>query len=690
MNKKRTLFSSKEKRKQQVSIPSRETILEQIQSLDKPLTGAALAKKMTVDHLDIFFRRLNAMVRDGQLKINKKEQYVANKTMDLVDGLIVLLKNGEAYLEGPNERIYLSPYQARDLMGGDEVVVRPTIKDMAGHRQGVLVEVKKRNTQVIYGVVYFRETGGYLNAFNQVKGPILIAPYDGLTQGDVISAHIKHFASRKGPMVVEVEHIFGQEETPGIESRLAQAVYGWPGAFSNETRAQVAQFSDEIHPEGRLDWRDKPFVTIDGKDSKDFDDAVYVCKKDHGWDLFVAIADVSFYVKSGTALDTDAKLRSTSVYFPDRVLPMLPERLSNDLCSLKPHVQRYAVGVYMKVTSSGSVVDQNIHRVIIESKSRLTYQSVQDMLDGKRDPLPWFKKPLLDFQSLAECLLSAREKRGAIEFNQSEPQYRLGPNQKIQAVVMGKRLFTHRMIEEAMLLCNETTAKMLMKKETVGVYRNHLPPDTEKMQALEILLGELSIDCSKGVEHVIRHLSLLPQEQQDIIQNMVIRSLKQARYEEMPEGHFGLALDYYTHFTSPIRRYPDLMVHRLLLEEDQSSALGALTEHCSGQERVAEEAVREAVAWLKAQYMSHKLGQTFNGVISAVMPFGVFVNVIDLGIDGLVHISELPGDYYEYDAEKLILTGRQNSQVFKMGQSLQVKLNKVSVWDKKIDFILVT
>lgn len=686
MNRKRDL----NKRQPQSSVPSRELILEQIKTLNKPATMSILIEQMQVLHEEIFLKRLSAMVRDGQLNMNDEGQYSVNQILDLVTGSVWLLKSGEAYLEGPSERVYLSPYQARDLMNKDEVIVRPTIKDISGHRQGVLVEVKQRNTHVIHGVFHLRESGGYLTPFVPMKGPILVSAYDHLSPLDVVSARIKHFASRKGPMVVEVDTVFGQLETPGIESRLAAAIHEWPTDFSNETKAQVAKFSNDILPEGRLDWRDKPFVTIDGKDSKDFDDAVYVCQQTHGWDLFVAIADVSFYVKSGTDLDKDAKMRATSVYFPDRVLPMLPERLSNDLCSLKPHIDRYAVGVYMKVTPEGEVVDQSIHRVVIQSKARLTYSSVQDMLDGKRDPLPWFKQPLKDFKSLADCLLLAREKRGAIEFNQCEPQFKLGPNQKIQSVVMSQRLFTHRMIEEAMLLCNETTARLLMKKSSLGVYRNHLSPDAEKMKALEILLGELSIDCSKGVEFVIRHLSQLPQAKQDIIQNLVIRSLKQARYEEAPEGHFGLALDFYTHFTSPIRRYPDLMVHRLLLDEEQSKALGALTEHCSNQERKAEEAVREAVAWLKAQYMSHRIGDSFDGVISAVMPFGTFVTVTALGIDGLVHISELPGDYYEYDAEKMLLTGRQNARVFKVGQPLKVKLNRVSVWDKKIDFVLNT
>ncbi|MBM4211752.1 MAG: ribonuclease R [Gammaproteobacteria bacterium] len=690
MQKKHDLFLDSEKRQYQSPIPSRELILEQIQALDKPISASSLSEVLGVTQKDILLKRLTAMVRDGQLIKDKKDRYRTNKMLDLVLGTVILLKSGEAFIEGAEERIYLSAYQARDLINKDEVLVRPTIKDMNGHRQGVLVEIKKRNTHFIHGIYSVRESGSYLMPFLQMKGPILVKPDDKVADGDVILAHVCHFASRRGPMLVEVEKILGRQETPGIESKLAQSIYAWPGMFSDAALKQVDTFSDRIDLGDRLDWRDKPFVTIDGKDSKDFDDAVYVCQQSYGWDLYVAIADVSFYVKSGTDLDEDAKLRATSVYFPDRVLPMLPERLSNDLCSLKPNVDRYAVGVYMKVTHDGKVIGQNIDRVVIQSKSRLTYQSVQDMLDGKQETLSWFKVPLADFKSLTHCLLEAREKRGAIEFNQSEPQFKLGPNQKIQSILIGKRLFTHRMIEEAMLLCNETTAKMLIQRGIGGIYRNHLPPDLEKMQALEMLLSELSIDCSQGVEHVIRHLSELSQSQREIIQNLIIRSLKQARYQESPEGHFGLSLDFYTHFTSPIRRYPDLMVHRLLLGENQSSALGALAEHCSDQERIADEAVRDAVAWLKAHYMSQKIGQIFQGVISAVMPFGVFVTLNDLGIDGLVHISELLGDYYQYDAEKMILTGRQTGGVFKIGDALSVRVNRVSIWEMKIDFILNT
>ena len=541
---------------------------------------------------------------------------------------------------------------------------------------------------------------------------------------------ITHQPNKRNQAVGEVAEILGEHMAPGMEIDVAirthEIPHEWPAEASNEAAQLKAEVS-EADKQDRIDLRDMPFVTIDGEDARDFDDAVYCRKRTlGGWRLYVAIADVSHYVRIGTALDAEAHRRATSVYFPERVIPMLPEAISNGLCSLNPHVDRLVMVCEMTISGNGKLGGYQFYEGLIHSHARLTYTKVGAMLDGDNEQcLPLRQeyehvvKPLDQLHKLYSALRSARDARGAIDFETQETRIIFGEDRKIDAIVPVHRNDAHKLIEECMLAANVSTAKFLEKHKLDGLFRVHKGPKPSKLENLRGFLGEMGLSLKGGDEPQPKHYQALLSSIKDrpdanLVQTVMLRSLSQAVYTPENEGHFGLGYSAYAHFTSPIRRYPDLLVHRAIrsvIQSKQSSRyvkritatqkqptspwypystanIVVFGEHCSTAERRADAAVWDVEGWLKCEYMQGHIGDYFYGTINAVTGFGLFVELEDVYVEGLVHISALPGDYYHFDAAKHCLQGERSGKSFRLGDTIEVQVVRVDLDEKKIDFEL--
>ena len=548
--------------------------------------------------------------------------------------------------------------------------------------------------------------------------------------GQYVTVRITHQPNKRNQAVGEVAEILGEHMAPGMEIDVAirthEIPHEWPAEASNEA-AQLKAEVTEVDKQDRIDLRDMPFVTIDGEDARDFDDAVYCRKRTlGGWRLYVAIADVSHYVRIGTALDAEAHRRATSVYFPERVIPMLPEAISNGLCSLNPHVDRLVMVCEMTISGNGKLGGYQFYEGLIHSHARLTYTKVGAMLDGDNEQcLPLRQeyehvvKPLDQLHKLYSALRSARDARGAIDFETQETRIIFGEDRKIDAIVPVHRNDAHKLIEECMLAANVSTAKFLEKHKLDGLFRVHKGPKPSKLENLRGFLGEMGLSLKGGDEPQPKHYQALLSSIKDrpdanLVQTVMLRSLSQAVYTPENEGHFGLGYSAYAHFTSPIRRYPDLLVHRAIrsvIQSKQSSRyvkritatqkqpaspwypystanVVVFGEHCSTAERRADAAVWDVEGWLKCEYMQGHIGDYFYGTINAVTGFGLFVELEDVYVEGLVHISALPGDYYHFDAAKHCLQGERSGKSFRLGDTIEVQVVRVDLDEKKIDFEL--
>jgi len=566
----------------------------------------------------------------------------------------------------------------------------------------------------------------------RISQDILIAN-DNVLQakhGQYVTVRITHQPNKRNQAVGEVAEILGEHMAPGMEIDVAirthEIPHEWPAEASNEA-AQLKAEVTEADKQDRIDLRDMPFVTIDGEDARDFDDAVYCRKRTlGGWRLYVAIADVSHYVRIGTALDAEAHRRATSVYFPERVIPMLPEAISNGLCSLNPHVDRLVMVCEMTISGNGKLGGYQFYEGLIHSHARLTYTKVGAMLDGDdeqylplRQEYEHVVKPVDQLHKLYSALRSARDARGAIDFETQETRIIFGEDRKIDAIVPVHRNDAHKLIEECMLAANVSTAKFLEKHKLDGLFRVHKGPKPSKLENLRGFLGEMGLSLKGGDEPQPKHYQALLSSIKDrpdanLVQTVMLRSLSQAVYTPENEGHFGLGYPAYAHFTSPIRRYPDLLVHRAIrsvIQSKQSSRyvkritatqkqpaspwypystanVVVFGEHCSTAERRADAAVWDVEGWLKCEYMQGHIGDYFYGTINAVTSFGLFVELEDVYVEGLVHISALPGDYYHFDAAKHCLQGERSGKSFRLGDTIEVQVVRVDLDEKKIDFEL--
>lgn len=709
-------FADRERDKYEHPIPSRECIQELLQEAGTPLDLAQIAQALELSEerdIDALAKRLRAMERDGQIIQNRRSGYGLVSKMDLVCGRVVGHPDGYGFFVGDEggEDLYLSPKQMRSLLHGDRAVVRKAGFDRRGRREGALVDVLERANHRIVGRYVVEHGLGFVIPSNKrIHQDIALKEdgHGGATDGQIVVAEIIEQPSWRSQPIGKVLEIVGNHLAPGMEIDIAMRSYELPHEWPEPVLAEISTLTrvvPEAAKQDRVDLRQVPLVTIDGEDARDFDDAVYCEKQGKGWRLLVAIADVSHYVAPNTALDAEARNRGNSVYFPGRVIPMLPEVLSNGLCSINPKEDRLCMVCEMFITAAGKVRKYEFFEAVMRSHARLTYTSVAAIVverDNKERSRYEALLPHLDeLHELYKVLKVQRQKRGTIDFETVETRIVFGEDRKIQAIVPVERNDAHRMIEEFMIAANVAAADFLLAHESAGIYRVHLGPSPEKLNDVRAFLRELGLRLGGGDEPEPKHYARLLEEvrerpDRNLIQTVLLRSLSQAVYTPENNGHFGLAFDAYTHFTSPIRRYPDLLVHRairhLLANKTHQPVVYtqgdmlASGEHCSMTERRADEATRDAVDWLKCEFMQGKVGEEFDGIISAVTSFGIFVQLQNVYIEGLVHVTSLQNDYYHFDPAKHRLVGERTKTTYRLTDKIRVKVMRVNLDDKKIDF----
>jgi ribonuclease R len=700
-------------------IPSREFILETLTEAGVPLVFDEVAKALGLsDEQDLIAlqRRLGAMERDGQLVRNRKDAYCLVNRRDLIAGRVIGHPDGFGFVKPDDggDDLYLYPREMRGLFHNDRVVARVTGRDRRGRLEGSVVEVLARNTGSVVGRFYQESGVGFVVPDNKrLAAHDIIIPRDhiaGAEQGQIVVAEITDQPTKRTQPIGRIVEVVGDHMAPGMETDIAIRTHELPVQWPEEVLAQVAGLSEEV-PEsaktGRTDLRKTPLVTIDGADARDFDDAVYCERKPKGWRLLVCIADVSAYVDQDTALDREGYNRGNSVYFPDRVVPMLPEVLSNGLCSLNPQVDRLCMSCELYVGLDGKVTRSRFFPGVMRSHARLTYDQVAAMVvDG--DPELCERHAALlphlhELYALYQALHAARAERGAIDFDTTETRFEFTADGRIGAIHPLVRNDAHRIIEECMLAANVAAARLLERKRLQALYRIHETPKEEKINDLREFLGELGLRLPGSKIPTAQDYAALLESVHDrpdrhLIQTVLLRSMQQAMYSSDNLGHFGLAYPAYTHFTSPIRRYPDLVVHRAIKHildggtagdfDYSKSDLQVIGDHCSGTERRADEATRDAESWLKCEYMQDKLGEEIDGTISSVTSFGLFVELDEIYVDGLVHITSLDNDYYHFDPVGHRLTGERTGTVYRLGDRLRVQVAAVNLDERKIDFVL--
>ena len=645
--------------------------------------------------------------------------------------------------------IYLPPNEMRAVLHRDRVKARIVRSDRRGRPEGRVTEIIERSTAPIIGRL-LQEGGIWLVAPEDKRyGQDVLIPKGATAKaktGQVVVVELTEPPALFGQPVGRIREVLGEVDDPGMEIEIAVRKYGVPHEFSEAALAQARGLPDKVQPNDRLqrvDLTDVPLVTIDGEDARDFDDAVFAqpCRvgRGKGWRLLVAIADVSHYVETGSQIDVDAYDRATSVYFPRRVIPMLPEKLSNGLCSLNPEVERLCMVCDMLITSTGDIHAYQFYPAVMYSHARFTYTEVAAILSNTRGPEASNRKPLvpqlLDLQDVYRALLQARQVRGAVDFETTETQIICDESGRIDRIVARVRNEAHKLIEEAMLAANVCSAEFIAQSKQPGLFRVHEGPTPEKQ---EILRGYLKV---MGVPQTIsdrptpgefQHIAQATKDRPDAqqIHTMLLRSMQQAIYTPVNSGHFGLAFDAYTHFTSPIRRYPDLLVHRVIksiLKDgryqlpklptpgEAHAKLGkrlaaraaasdqpvqrkpsadvlawqAAGLHCSANERRADEASRDVEAWLKCKYMREHLGEEFSGVVSSVTSFGLFVTLDAMYVEGLIHITELGGEYFRFDEARQELRGERTGMRYSLGSRVEVQVSRVDLDGRRIDFRLV-
>lgn len=719
-------------------IPSREYLLDFLSHYSKPMAYRAVAKDLNLkdEQVEALRRRLRAMERDGQLISDKRGAFCITTKSSLIRGHVIGHRDGFGFVS-PNDGsddLYLHNRQMRKVFDGDEVLVQVAGVDHRGRREGYITEVLQHNTHQLVGRYEQRDGFGVVLSDNpRIGHDVLVKESDKLDVCDgqlAVVAITSQPQKHKQPCGKIVE-VLGDHMAPGMEIdvsiRSHEIPNVWPEEVLQAARALASEplESDKTH---RVDLRELPLVTIDGEDARDFDDAVY-CerKRSGGWRLYVAIADVSHYVPLGSALDQEATNRGTSVYFPERVVPMLPEQLSNGLCSLNPHVDRLCMVCEMSVSAAGKVSRYKFYEGVMHSHARLTYTTVGKIIEEKgakqsptRDEHSEILPHIDELHSLYQTLRGARQIRGAIDFETVETRIVFGENRKIEQIVPVVRNDAHRLIEECMLCANVAAARFLEKHNLEGLYRVHDSPGGEKLNNLRQFLGERGLELSGGEAPTPQDYQTLlskieSRPDHHLIQTMMLRSMSQAMYQPDNRGHFGLAFTAYAHFTSPIRRYPDLLVHRALrhiIRSRQESTnvervkgakviaqkaiypyvlqdMLVMGEHCSMTERRADDATRDVVAWLKCEYLQDRVGEDFKGIITAVTGFGLFIELNDLYVEGLVHVSSLSREYYHFDAAKQRLIGEHSRTCYQIGDTVEVKVTRVDLDERKIDLQMV-
>jgi len=679
-------------------------ILRELERAGAPLAPEELARRLRVHRAErrAFDGGLAQLERSGEIVRNRAGSLLVAKRIALVAGRVEGHPDGHGYLDPDDGSpgVLLSAAEMRQLMHGDRAAVRITGRDHRGRAVGEVVEVLERAQRRIVGRLQAKHGVRFLVPEDRRISHDILLPGDDAAKvkpGQVVTAELVTPPSRQAQPIGRVAEVLGNYADPGMEIEIALRKFDLPHEFSRRALAQTQGLPNAVQDkdlEGRRDLRDLQFVTIDGETAKDFDDAV-LCQpsgKGHGWRLWVAIADVSHYVRHGDALDLDARERGTSVYFPRRVIPMLPEKLSNGLCSLNPDVDRLAMVCEMAITREGEVERYEFYPAAIRSQARLTYTQVWQALASGRAPAH-----LATLYDVFKALHRQRERRGAIDFETVETRMIFDARGKIERIVQEPRNDAHRLIEECMLAANVCAGNFIAARGQPVLYRVHDVPAEDRVAALRDFLAELGLQLPGGAvprpkdyAQLLERIKTRPDFR--LLQTILLRSLKQAVYTPQNVGHFGLAFEAYVHFTSPIRRYPDLLVHRAikaLLSRHLYSGLDweEIGRHCSETERRADDASRDVENWLKCYFMRDHVGKTFNGTITGVTAFGLFVTLDEYFVDGLVHISELGRDYFQFDGARHMLFGERTKKRFRLADRMKVKLVRVDVDQRKMDLV---
>lgn len=722
-------FLEREAEKYEFPIPSREFILAHLAKRETPVSREELAQDLEItgeEQIEGLRRRLRAMERDGQLIFTRRQCYALPERLDLVRGTVIGHRDGFGFLrvEGSKDDFYLSAEQMKMAIHGDVVMAQPLDGDRKGRREARIVRVLVPKTSQIVGR-YFTDAG---SAFvvpddSRLSFDILIPPEStsGARMGFVVVVELTQRPTRRTKAVGQVVEVLGDNMGTGMAVDIAVRTHDIPYTWPPEVISQVDELKEEV-PEaakrGRVDLKSLPLMTIDGEDARDFDDAVYAEKKrGGGWRLWVAIADVSYYVRPNTPLDNEARSRGTSVYFPSQVIPMLPEKLSNGLCSLNPQVDRLCMVCEMTISAQGRLSSYKFYEAVMNSHARLTYTKVWQILQGSKELREQYHallKPIQTLHDMYQTLDQARVQRGGISFETEEAKFIFNAERRIDRIEPVMRNDAHKLIEECMILANIAAARFVEKNEEPSLFRVHDRPSGDHITALRTVLSELGLTLGGGMKPEPKDYAdmmtlVAGRPDHEMLQTMLLRSMKQAIYDPENRGHFGLALQAYAHFTSPIRRYPDLSLHRsikYLLAKQEGEAKGRSTAtggwhaemaemlqlglQSSMSERRADEATRDVADWLKCDFMQDHVGQVFSGIIASVTGFGFFVRLDDLFIDGLVHVSTLDNDYYRYDNIGQRLIGESGGRVYRLGDAVEIKVEAVHMDERKIDFSLVS
>ncbi|WP_203142456.1 ribonuclease R [Marinobacter mangrovi] len=731
--------ANREAKKYENPIQSREFILAHLRERGAPATHETLCTELeqtSPEGIEALRRRLIAMCRDGQLICNRRGAYLPIDEADLISGRVQGHREGFGFLvpDDGSSDLFLSAREMRQVIHGDRVAARVDQVDDRGRREGRIVEVLERRSQQIVGRL-FRESGiSFVVPENpRINQDVMVAEDDcgDARHGQYVVVEVMRQPTVRTKPTGRVVEVLGDHMAPGMEIAVAIRSYDIPHAWPQAVGEQAAAISETVsEPDKahRVDLRDLPLVTIDGEDARDFDDAIFCERRPRGgFRLVVAIADVSHYVRPGSPLDEQALERGNSVYFPDHVVPMLPEKLSNGLCSLNPEVDRLCLVSDMTISANGRISSYTFYQGVMHSKARLTYTSVSDMLErpgsgiGRklRSQYAHVAPHLDDLYALYKVLRAARTERGAIDFETTETRVIFDASRKIEEIVPVQRNDAHKIVEECMLCANVATARFLKRHKMPALYRVHDGPAEERLAAVRLFLGELGLQLGGGEKPTSADYQALLEQVRDrpdagVIQMVMLRSLSQAVYSPEESGHFGLGFASYAHFTSPIRRYPDLIVHRAIksvihgdnnddtvVKPDQRddelanypydhARMVQLGEHCSMTERRADDATRDVMAWLKCEYLKEHVGEEYDGLIASVVPFGFFVELDGVYIEGLVHVSTLSGDYFHHDAAKHRLVGERTAISFRLGDAVRVQVVRVGLEDRKIDLELVS
>jgi ribonuclease R len=701
-------------------IPSRAFLLDEFAEAG-PLSAAALAQRLGLRKAALrvaLEKRLQAMVRDAQLEHAENDRFRLARDHGELTGRVTGHRDGYGWLEPEDgsQDVHIDSRQMASVMHGDRVRIRVTADDGRGRRSGSVLEVLERATSEVAGTLEDAGDAAFVVPEDSRQRHRILIPREhrgAARHGDVVIARILEPPAPGASPLGQVVRVLDTHNVADLAAEMALTTHNLPREFPAEALRDAARWGTSVRPEdiaGREDLREVPLVTIDGEDARDFDDAVYCeARRGGGWRLLVAIADVSHYVQAEGALDREAQERGTSVYFPDRVIPMLPEALSNELCSLKPQVDRLALTCEMRVRADGEVTHSRFFPAVIRSAARLTYTQVAAILLARDGALRARHSNLVShleqLHALYLALRTAREKRGALDFDAPEVKMRLTPQGSVAGLDVHERNDAHRLIEECMIAANIEAARCLRRRKVPTLYRVHGEPEERRVTELQRMLRALGVGVrfpervgTRELRQVLRLIAGRPDA--PFIESLVIRSLPQAVYQPTNIGHFGLGLEEYAHFTSPIRRYPDLLVHRgirhVVAHAGRPEYPYAARDMerfgiaSSALERRADEAARDVLAYLKCDYMREHIGDEFEAVITAVVEFGFFVQLANLQVDGLVHVSSLGGDYYVHEAARCAWTGTRTRKSYQLGNRVRVRLKRVDMRERQMDFEVAT